>query len=1098
MKIFSNENKNTFYNKNKKYKVVTLESVESPIKTYYLDIPDSTTEYNDIKIALDETIEMEVGDDLGICVHLLPHEWSRTNPFKLTTSDKNVVDIDGYILTAKKTGIVTITATTMNDLYTDSITVNVKEKYEFVADELETYILEPERFNLIEHTENNDPCDKDIAFNNSNAIKAAIIYAKAKEYKKIIFPNNKTYYYDPSYPIYLKNDLIIDLNGSTLQVFPNYFFNGTSLYFEENCKMVNVCPRGWKECGDSIGRVTYKDTYWQNENGGWVWSYVGSSDKHIYEIEYPNGGEIGELTLNGIIPVIENEWNLDNENQYKNFIEKPKTYKGFLTLLKLRDANHANDNYTNNNIKIIMDCYKNEELITSKEVSSSAWQKSSRVKNISFNFDVINIDCNKLTFRITGLSDLNFPIKGFVSNLDIYEYTTSNMPYRNMVIENGSILGDRYLKDSDEQTYKDKIFKDLYGVGWSSFAETEGTLNMILNSGNYSGCRNMTIGNTIGFNIGIGYGVSANSYYMDANRYTLGGFDDNGKEIDKEKYARNTIPYKVDISKTPYFTITDPTFQTTYYFGFRSRILDVYFYDKDMNFLKCLKGKFRHGLLKAPENTQYINISIPLVTGESLPTAGHSDFGNCILAVKFMYPTNKCFFKNCEIMNNYSCGMAHSGLGVLVEDCYFHNNVGRMPWADVDSEDGWVRMQNNVFRNNSFNSYYGFIMCSGTNYVLKNNTFNCPVKIWPDCQYYKILNNTFKNQGYVGAGGLGTMADMYVVSNLFEENLPINSTIKHSGADYRVYFANNICNGSFLSLANNQVTCLNNKLIGNIGLLLKNDTIIDNKGREYFKDISFLTLSDSTPTYNNIDFGTTKLKLKQNTTHTFNNCKFDVLPSPVTGATIGKAIFNDCTIINPKISDSFTYNNCNFITKILDEYIVDGIVKDGLIFAQPEASGKYSSLQDTVISRADGSYTISVLCTKINNFNFNAIDSDYLYLSGGAAANSVSVKIWYTNDNNETRTRYMWAASAPGKPVAETDSSYVLTITFDYEKMKFSLYINSVLTHTYSIPSGYVAAKTSNIKINGQCTAVHYYAYDRLLSQEELEQNWNTLMSLIK
>lgn len=50
-------------------------------KTFSIDVPDSEVPYNDIKIALDDVVEMEVGDDLGMVAHLLPHEWSRTNPF---------------------------------------------------------------------------------------------------------------------------------------------------------------------------------------------------------------------------------------------------------------------------------------------------------------------------------------------------------------------------------------------------------------------------------------------------------------------------------------------------------------------------------------------------------------------------------------------------------------------------------------------------------------------------------------------------------------------------------------------------------------------------------------------------------------------------------------------------------------------------------------------------------------------------------------------------------------------------------------------------------------------------------------------------------
>ena len=120
-------------------------------KTFSIDVPDSEVPYHNIKIALDDIIEMEVGDDLGMVAHLLPHEWSRTNPFKLTTSNKDIVDVDGYILTAKKVGSATITATTLNGLYSDSITVNVTEPYEFIPTEYEIYFVEPDRFNLIAH-----------------------------------------------------------------------------------------------------------------------------------------------------------------------------------------------------------------------------------------------------------------------------------------------------------------------------------------------------------------------------------------------------------------------------------------------------------------------------------------------------------------------------------------------------------------------------------------------------------------------------------------------------------------------------------------------------------------------------------------------------------------------------------------------------------------------------------------------------------------------------------------------------------------------------------------------------------------------------------
>lgn len=1059
-------------------------------KTFGLDVPDSEVPYNDIKIALDDVIEMEVGDDLGMVAHLLPHEWSRTNPFKLTTSNKDIVDVDGYILTAKKVGSATITTTTLNGLYSDSITVNVTEPYEFIPTENEIYFVEPDRFNLIAHLEEHDPYDQNIAFTNSNAIKSIFVYAKAKGYKKVVFPKNQIYYYDPSFKIYLKNDLIIDLNGSTLQIYPNYFYNCTGIHFEENIKMVDVCPRGWKGY-ESIGNVRYKDTYWKNENGGWVWSYTEKGGQHLYELNYNKGGESGEILLNGDIPVV-NTWSLDEYNQYRNFIEKDKTYKGYFSFIKHRQHDKIDNVYTNNKIIMTMLCYKNGELINSIDVSTFSWNKNYRSGNLNFEFTLNDIDCDSISFKVSGLSDTLNPLDVAVTDLAIYEKQTLPSNYRNMIIDNGNILGDKSLKDLEGNELKTSLFKTLYGQDWRSIASTEGSMNMELSSGYHSGCTNLTIGDTCGFNIGVGGGKIATSYYKNAREFELGSFDDFGNKINKESYARSSTMYKVDMTKTPYFIITDPTFIVTYYFGFRSRILDVYYYDKDMNFIKCVKGKFRHGLLRAPEGTEYINLAIPLVTDEALPTAGHSDFGNCILSIKTIYPTEKCFFKNCEIKNNYSCGMAHSGMGVLVENCNFHDNIGRMPWADVDSEDGWVRMQNNVFRNNSFNSYYGFIMCSGTNYVLKNNTFNCPVKLWGDTQYYKVFGNTFNNKGYIGAGGLSSMSDMYISNNIFD-NVPVNSDTKHK-ANYRVYYYNNIFDSCYLAL--NDSVDANNKLTGDIELKTSNTvSFINNKPKEYFKDVLSLGFN-STSTCENSDFNIAKVRIKSNATITFNNCILKALPTAYSGASLGKSIFNNCTIYNSKMSNSFTYNDCNLIDGVIDEYVVEGITKEGLVFSQKEANGIYKCLQDTNLTKGSGSWSIVLLNTKIYNYFSRAVSSDTFEAGVGAPGTGVDVKIWRTNDGGVTSSRHMWSQNTNSNPV-NGKNSYVFSMTYNDETKTYKLYINTKLIYTYAIPNGYEPLGTKNVNVWGQGTINYYYHYDKLLTDEELNNNIQILMNLI-
>lgn len=36
-------------------------------------------------------------------------------------------------------------------------------------------------------------------------------------------------------------------------------------------------------------------------------------------------------------------------------------------------------------------------------------------------------------------------------------------------------------------------------------------------------------------------------------------------------------------------------------------------------------------------------------------------------------------------------GKASGGSGVIIDNCNFHDNIGRMPWCDIDSEDGWEK-----------------------------------------------------------------------------------------------------------------------------------------------------------------------------------------------------------------------------------------------------------------------------------------------------------------------------------------------------------------------------------------------------------------------
>ena len=220
-------------------KSILGENVNVNSKTYSINIPDSEYTTTGIKIGLDNNITMEVGDDLGMIAHLIPHDYRRSNPYYLTTNNKDIVDVEGMILTAKSEGEAIITVSTLDGSKRDNITVKVVKPYEFNVLPEEIYELNPLDFNLIE----ND-YSYEVSLSNNNAIRAILTYAKNNNYKKIVFPQNKVYYIDGHDTIYSKNDLIIDLNGSKIIIAPNpYIYGYDAIKVQEDNNEYNICPR---------------------------------------------------------------------------------------------------------------------------------------------------------------------------------------------------------------------------------------------------------------------------------------------------------------------------------------------------------------------------------------------------------------------------------------------------------------------------------------------------------------------------------------------------------------------------------------------------------------------------------------------------------------------------------------------------------------------------------------------------------------------------------------------------------------------------------------------------------------------------------------
>lgn len=282
-------------------KSILGENVDDNSKTYSINIPDSKYTTTGIKIGLDNNITMEVGDDLGMIAHLIPHDYRRSNPYYLTTNNKNIVDVEGMILTAKSEGEAIITVSTLDGSKSDTITVKVVKPHEFNTLPEEIYKLNPLNFNLIE----ND-YSYEVSLNNNNAIRAILTYAKNNKYKKIVFPQDKIYYIDGHDTIYLKNDLIIDLNGSKIIIAPNpYIYGYEALKIQEGNKEYNICPRGYinsngEELEKSI-KNKFKISEWTDENGESREAYQYFYNVYAYNLNYNNGGEDGVVYLKDTI-----------------------------------------------------------------------------------------------------------------------------------------------------------------------------------------------------------------------------------------------------------------------------------------------------------------------------------------------------------------------------------------------------------------------------------------------------------------------------------------------------------------------------------------------------------------------------------------------------------------------------------------------------------------------------------------------------------------------------------------------------------------------------------------------------------------------------
>lgn len=184
----------------------------------------SSTKTNATKVVITTPItDLEVGEEFALFAYVLPHYPSQDNLVKWSSSDNSVCSVNFGVLNAIKPGTVTITASTLDGILQDTMTVNIVAKTETVLSDSEIYTITL-------------PCittNGQLYINNTNAFKTtkAIIdllkYASENNYKKIVFPKG-TYLVTPDIVaddtkdiISFPSNLIVDFNNSIMNMDKN-------------------------------------------------------------------------------------------------------------------------------------------------------------------------------------------------------------------------------------------------------------------------------------------------------------------------------------------------------------------------------------------------------------------------------------------------------------------------------------------------------------------------------------------------------------------------------------------------------------------------------------------------------------------------------------------------------------------------------------------------------------------------------------------------------------------------------------------------------------------------------------------------------------
>ena len=196
------------------------------------------SKYTGIAISNDDK-EIYLGLPISLNATVFPYDIYGENKYIVTSSDTSIIEADEeyvakglsdypHVLIPKKCGKVTITASTIDKKFSDSIIIEVKEMPIKTFREEEIYYINNNDWNIVEGQLNS----LEEARKNSQGFNSVLLWAKNNGFRKVVLEKG-FYHIDPTSTIYMRSNVFVDMNESEIKLFPNTANSYHAIFFKE-------------------------------------------------------------------------------------------------------------------------------------------------------------------------------------------------------------------------------------------------------------------------------------------------------------------------------------------------------------------------------------------------------------------------------------------------------------------------------------------------------------------------------------------------------------------------------------------------------------------------------------------------------------------------------------------------------------------------------------------------------------------------------------------------------------------------------------------------------------------------------------------------